>query len=126
VNWYTDHNKAQKALEVLLRSPRKEDLLQLSPEILEKLKQSGEIENTKLRTKIDKLSKVVDEIDIILSEKLDVECEICERTDYSYELSLPHEWGWVDAGFKHYLICDQCITRWAIKYNELPEVVKEI
>lgn len=52
-------------------------------------------------------------------------CEICDKKDRAWG-DLPQFWGYVDASFKWYLICDECQIRWAEKYNEQANVIREI
>lgn len=52
-------------------------------------------------------------------------CHICDREEWSYD-DIPEEWGWYDAQVGWYLMCDECQLRYAEKFNQIPEVVREI
>lgn len=52
-------------------------------------------------------------------------CDICDEEEASYD-DMPEGWGWYDAGVGWYKMCNDCQTRYAEKFNELPKVVRDI
>ncbi len=54
-------------------------------------------------------------------------CQICDKDKMAFD-DLPKDWGWLklkhDKGYM--LMCDECQVRYAEKFNEIPDIVREL
>lgn len=56
-------------------------------------------------------------------------CNICDEEVMAYD-DIPKDWGWHDVGsgdsHSWYLMCTDCQTRYAEKFNKMPDIVRDI
>lgn len=88
---------------------------QLSPDILFRL-------SLFLKNETDFFIK---EANYLRSNVVETRCDICGDIKKTY-FDIPDEWGWMNIGSEWTMICDQCQIKWIDKYNEIPEVVREL
>ena len=54
-------------------------------------------------------------------------CQICDKDKMAFD-DLPQDWGWLkmkhDKGYM--LMCDECQFRYTEKFNEIPNIVREL